>query len=206
MRTHTYVIMTAMLCLLVCGTVQAEPVRLTDAVIKAPEHDKTILNAARMLQEEIAQRSGITLPINNANASDTAAVIVVGAVNQMPERFEIPGSATVPETPDGYAVHTDLTTRNAPTLYLVGRDARGALYAVGWFIRQAHIAPGVLELPQAFTLSSAPRYPMRGHQLGFRLFTLVVLGIRCENGTDVRNRGDLREGGRVIDTVSVCLR
>ncbi len=51
---------------------------------------------------------------------------------------------------------------------VVGNDARGTLFGVGALLRHLKMDRDVLEAPNDLRLASAPRYPLRGHQLGYR--------------------------------------
>ena len=56
----------------------------------------------------------------------------------------------------------------APVVAVVGNDARGVLFGVGRLLRELRLAPGHVVLPESLNLASAPKYPLRGHQLGYR--------------------------------------
>jgi hypothetical protein len=116
-----------------------------------------------MLEEEIKARGNNSVFVGD---STSTSVIVVATVDIMPEGINKPEEAVVPDAAEGYAVFSE--AGQAPKLYLIGRDLRGALYAVGWFIRNANISPDTVDIPAGATVSTAPRYPIRGHQLGFR--------------------------------------
>ena len=55
-----------------------------------------------------------------------------------------------------------------PTVLVAGSDARGVLFGVGRLLRSLRMKPGKVALPDRIELASAPRYPLRGHQLGYR--------------------------------------
>ena len=74
-----------------------------------------------------------------------------------PDGLEVPGK------PDGYAIWVD-----GATVCLVGHDARGALFAAGRLLRLLDLRPGLVALDGATRLATAPRYLIRGHELGYR--------------------------------------
>ena len=119
--------------------------------------------AAEMLQQEVAKRSGVQLPVSDGPASGTGPAIVLGTASELPASFSLPADVAVPDKAEGYAAQLD-----GGTLYLVGHDERGALYAAGHFIRSAILTQGQIEVPEAVSVSTAPLYPLRGHQLGYR--------------------------------------
>jgi hypothetical protein len=51
---------------------------------------------------------------------------------------------------------------------VTGNDARGVLFGVGRLLRELRMARGSVQIPDGFAETSAPRYPLRGHQLGYR--------------------------------------
>src|SRR5205807_8095400 len=53
-------------------------------------------------------------------------------------------------------------------VFVVGNDARGVLFGVGRLLREMHLARDRVTLADDLRLASAPRYPLRGHQLGYR--------------------------------------
>ena len=51
---------------------------------------------------------------------------------------------------------------------VVGNDARGVLFGVGRLLRELHMRAGRVSLTDGSSVASAPKYPLRGHQLGYR--------------------------------------
>src|SRR5207244_10925363 len=58
--------------------------------------------------------------------------------------------------------------RTAPAVFVVGNDARGVLFGVGRLLRELHMTRGKVTLAGPLEITSAPKYPLRGHQLGYR--------------------------------------
>ncbi|MDR2078367.1 MAG: hypothetical protein LBP74_01430 [Treponema sp.] len=57
----------------------------------------------------------------------------------------------------------------APALTVIhGADDRGLLYGIGKLLRLAKITPGKFLLPENLDITDSPRFPLRGHQLGYR--------------------------------------
>ncbi len=50
----------------------------------------------------------------------------------------------------------------------MGNDARGVLFGVGRLLRELHMKAAEVSLPGRLSLRAAPKYPLRGHQLGYR--------------------------------------
>jgi len=53
-------------------------------------------------------------------------------------------------------------------ILVIGNDSRGTLYGAGALLRHLHMDHDTLEGPDDLRLASAPKYALRGHQLGYR--------------------------------------
>jgi len=117
---------------------------LTNAtVVSPPGLSAPEAKAVTLLIEEVEKRSGIRW--------ETAA---------SPVTVEI---ARTTGPPEGYSIHT-----TAHTVTIAGNDARGVLFGIGRLLRELRIVRGSIQLPDGFAEIGAPRYPLRGHQLGYR--------------------------------------
>jgi hypothetical protein len=108
--------------------------------------------AARMFIEEIEKRTGIRLDTATDQPAGKGAIIIKTAT-------AAGGKA------DGYHVFLDAS---APVLSAIGNDARGTLYAAGQLLRRIDWAKGRLSIDGPLDIVTAPAYPIRGHQLGYR--------------------------------------
>ncbi|MCC6490390.1 MAG: hypothetical protein IT364_23095, partial [Candidatus Hydrogenedentes bacterium] len=102
----------------------AADVDLTKAVIFPSPSEGVVLKAAEMLSEELAERSGVLLPIVTA-MPDSGVAILIGTADTV-------SGVNVPDKPEAYAIEVGGTK-----VHLVGRDARGAMFAAGRLIRLA---------------------------------------------------------------------
>ena len=59
-------------------------------------------------------------------------------------------------------------TREAPVVYVMGNDARGVMFGVGHKLRVLRMRRDGVWLPNDLEITTAPCYPLRGHQLGYR--------------------------------------
>jgi hypothetical protein len=99
-----------------------------------------------MLIEEAEKRTGVRWALSNSPAAGANIVIT-----------QSKGPA------EGYSI------RVANGRVLVnGNDQRGVLFGVGRLLRAMRMTPGHATLDDLFTVVSAPAYPLRGHQLGYR--------------------------------------
>jgi hypothetical protein len=118
---------------------------LTNAtVVTPPALTPPEAKAVTLLIEEVDKRSGIRW--------EKAAAA--------PATVEIQRAAGPAE---GYRIQT-----TGHTVTIAGNDARGILFGIGRLLRELRIARGSIQLPDNFAESSAPRYALRGHQLGYR--------------------------------------
>ncbi|MCA9444994.1 MAG: hypothetical protein KC964_29675, partial [Candidatus Omnitrophica bacterium] len=114
-----------------------------------------VLKAAEMLSEELAERSGISLPIVD-QLPEQGAAIRIGTVDSI-------DGVQVPDKPEAYGI---LVKDKA--VHLVGRDPRGAMFAAGRLIRLTEYRDGDLSLPTIDPIATAPDVPYRAHQLAYR--------------------------------------
>ncbi len=116
--------------------------------------------AAQVLTEEIAKRTQFRLPVA-ASAAAGRPAIYLGTTRELGAQ-----TASLPAEPrgaDGYRVSVQPSS-----IVVAGNDARGVLFGAGYLLRHLHMERQVLEAADDLRISSAPRYPLRGHQLGYR--------------------------------------
>jgi hypothetical protein len=105
--------------------------------------------AATVLVEEIAKRTQVRPPIQTTQPTGVPAIVL--AVKPAPGV-------------DGFRIGV---TGN--TVTITGNDTRGLLFGVGYFLRKARAERGgVLSIPDNLNIATAPKQPLRGHQLGYR--------------------------------------
>jgi hypothetical protein len=132
----------------------ARTVDLSSAVVvvRAGQVPAAESTAARMFVEEVEKRTGIRLTTTTRPANGQTAIII--QTDAAPSR-----------KPDGYHVFLD---PNRPVLSGIGNDARGTLFAAGQLLRRIDWSKGRLSVEGPLDLTTAPAYPIRGHQLGYR--------------------------------------
>ena len=150
------------------GKAAAADLNLNDAVILSPFREGPVAKAAQMLSKEIEKRSGVALPVV-ATEPQSGPAIFLGTVENFPvENLTVPDGLQVPGKAEGYSIWTDASSPSRPRVFLLGRDERGALFAVGRLIRVLTLRAGQVHLDPATAIATAPAYPIRGHQLGYR--------------------------------------
>ena len=138
-------------------------------IVTAREPGAGEQKSVQVLQEEIEKRSGIKLAVVNQWPKTKQAVIAVGLQSAAGE-FAGPFAAQLEgaQTPaaEGFALSVEREPRTA--VIIGGRDTRGLLYGVGCLLRKMEMAPQSVRVPAGLHFTSAPKYPLRGHQLGYR--------------------------------------
>jgi hypothetical protein len=155
------------------ATANAKPIDLTRAVIVVPDGLSGPENkAARMLVEEVRNRTRLDWDVSLRWPTRDVPVIALGPArlfDTFPRelRERIPG-LSVGKEKEGFRIQTDAGGDGAPVVAIVGNDERGVLFGVGRLLRELHMAPGRAALSDGLNVASAPKYPLRGHQLGYR--------------------------------------
>ena len=130
--------------------------------MKSPVRETII----QMLQEEVAQRTQIQIPVSD-KWTQTPVIAIVTASDQSLAGVAVPSPDKALTQPESFAV---ILSENAqrPVLWLIGFDQRGALFAAGHFLRHATLEKKKITVDQTCETVTAPEYPLRGHQLGYR--------------------------------------
>ena len=147
----------------------ARKIDLSKAVIFASSRKTICAKAAEMLRDEIEKRTRISLDIVSKMPGKDKAAIVLGTAKELAKRSYRPGQFfAVPQKADAYAVWIERSKRNAAMVCLAGYDNRAVLYAAGRLLRELEMSRDRLELDINFRVATAPKYPLRGHQIGYR--------------------------------------
>ena len=146
-----------------------ERANFSDAVIVVPDDaDRVVQKAVVVLQEEVEKRTGRRLQTSNRWPASPKAGIAVGLSSHVASlapalAFRV-RAAAIPG-PEGF--YLSVQTGTQPTAAVAGKDPRGVLFGVGMLLRKCEWARDSLQLP-ALSMATAPKYPLRGHQLGYR--------------------------------------
>lgn len=127
--------------------------------------DRRVEKARDVLLEEIARRTGLRLPVAERMPRGGRAAIVVGVRAALGD-LAAPVDALPEPGAEGFRLLS--AAGRSPRLIVAGADARGVLYGVGRLLRTLSLRPGDIVLETPLRLSTAPRFPLRGHQLGYR--------------------------------------
>jgi hypothetical protein len=158
-------------CLIVvfplCASAWSVDLDFTNSVIVTPANtDKLELRAITVLREEIQKRTGVRLNTLVEWPARRQAVICVGETAQVKR---LAGSlADILE--DGKTLNREgyRLSIKENVILVAGHDPRGVLYGVGKLLRSLRMKPGSIQAPEDVHVVTSPRYPIRGHQLGYR--------------------------------------
>jgi hypothetical protein len=139
----------------------------TNSVIVAPPKlERLEQKAITVLQEEIRKRTGIQLSTITEWPKNQQSVIAIGQTGQM-KIIAVPYSDILE---DGKTLGKEgfrlLIKENA--IFVAGNDPRGVLYGIGKLLRTLRMKSGSISVPDDINVITCPRYPIRGHQLGYR--------------------------------------
>lgn len=147
----------------------AQSLDLSNAtIINFEKNDKLVLKAVSVLQEEIAKRTGITLPVSSKLTKTSKPLIFVGLENhteKLPSEIQTSIAALSAIKSEGYKITFNAENKN---IAIIGKDARGVLYGIGKLLRTIEMRKGQILVPEDLSIASSPAYSIRGHQLGYR--------------------------------------
>jgi hypothetical protein len=155
-------------CLLSGYSIVAAATDYSGATVVTPAGlSKQEQKAVELLTSEVARRTGVALPVVHEWPAADRPAIVVGPAALLGTLNNGPLSAALAKAPataaEGFRI---LLADNR--LIVSGNDARGVLYGVGHLLRKLHLTPGKVFGDEHLEITTAPKYPLRGHQLGYR--------------------------------------
>jgi len=135
-------------------------------IVTPPKLERLERKAITVLREEIQKRTGIQLSTLTEWPENQQSVIAVGQTGQM----KILAGPYSDILEDGQSLGKEgfqlLIKENA--ILVTGNDPRGVLYGIGKLLRTLRMKPGSISVPEDLDITTCPRYPIRGHQLGYR--------------------------------------
>jgi len=161
-RWHLSLLSSFFLMTLCCAFPFAAMIDVSNSVIVHSDASSRQHKAIEMLIEEVNLRTGILLQKQDTLPDSLIPAIVLASTDKTPSGLKIS------KKPESYTLWVDMESRQAPTIYLQGQDDRGVLFAVGRLLRLLHMTEGKLAVETDIKIATAPVYPIRGHQLGYR--------------------------------------
>jgi hypothetical protein len=113
--------------------------------------------AVALLTDAVQERSRIRWALSTTGATPAGGPVVV--IRRSP--------AKTGRKAEGYALRS-FDNHGAPGVEISGNDEPGVLFGVGGLLRTLEIRRDSVILPHDLHVDTAPRYPVRGHQLGYR--------------------------------------
>jgi len=131
----------------------------TAVVLRSKAPVQAEVTAAAMLREEIEKRTGLEWPLVKKAPSDGPAILIGRGANAK----EGPLSRA-----EGYRIRIENGDGPDARVFVDGVDGRGVLFGTGHLLRLIAWEPGRASLAKDLDIATAPAYPIRGHQLGYR--------------------------------------
>ncbi len=146
---------------------------LSKAVVVAPRAlSARGRKAVQVLVEEVEKRTQIRWPVAEELTPEQSSVVVVGSWQALRDSHsELLGSLV---TASGRATAAEsyrlrsAGRSNGFSVLVEGADERGVLFGVGGLLRALRMSKGRVVLPGPLEVATAPKYRLRGHQLGYR--------------------------------------
>jgi len=143
---------------------------LKDAIVVAPSDlSGPEKRAVSMLIDEVEKRTRVRWQQNTQWPSSKVTVIAVGP-QAMLDRFSGAYSEDLKRSEKGAAEGYHVCARHGDhsAVFVIGNDARGVLFGVGRLLREMQMTRDHVQIDASIDLTSAPKYALRGHQLGYR--------------------------------------
>ncbi|MFM9029998.1 MAG: hypothetical protein ACKOTF_04840, partial [Opitutaceae bacterium] len=167
MRHLKAVCLPALLVLVLAARAFAAPLDLSAAVVVVPPGlSGPERKAAVMLVEEVEKRSYLRWTLSEQAPAAGRPAVFLGNRAALSAAYPSALSALppAPAGAEGYAIGTADDGR----IVVAGNDARGVLFGAGRLLRSLDYGRERVALPAPLNLATAPRYRLRGHQLGYR--------------------------------------
>lgn len=153
--------------------------RIEVAAEGAAESAARCRQARTVLAEEVARRAQQAWPAADGDGPVILLRDAGTAVRNGPrwsaQEAQSFRAAQFAARPEGFRVE-----RTGGAVNITGNDARGVLYGVGWLLRHLEVRRSSVLLPDSLLaggpVRSAPHYPLRGHQTGYRPKTNSYVG------------------------------
>jgi hypothetical protein len=125
--------------------------------------------AVELLVEDVTRRSGIRWKVVPRWPAESVPVVAMGQARDV-SSFAGPLAALMEggarsRAREGYRIRTQA---KGPAVLVAGNDARGVLFGVGRLLRELRTTERRVLISAKFQIETAPVYPLRGHQLGYR--------------------------------------
>lgn len=120
--------------------------------------------AIALLLDEVEKRTWIRWTETHVWPSGSMPVIAVGPTATLKTLGGPCSELAESHMAEGYR----LCVKDGRVVIVAGNDARGVLFGVGRLLRELRMTRNTARLPNNLDITTAPKYPLRGHQLGYR--------------------------------------
>ena len=150
-----------------------EEIHLENAVLVSPQDLSTQeRKAIEMLIDELEKRTLVRWEVLHKWPEEPVPVVAIGQASSLKE-LAGPFAESVSSQPavsgaEGYGIRVMTREGSGPAVLVIGNDARGVLFGAGRLLREMRMSRESVTLPGTVNISTAPKYPLRGHQLGYR--------------------------------------
>ncbi len=149
------------------GATPGAPIDLKECVlVTSPNPTPRETKALTVLSEECYKRSGLTWKVQSTGKNTAPVTIYAGLASSLGKvgpRIQPLGSNS-----ETYAIQTG-SDGGRRWIAVAGSDERGVLFGVGQLLRLIDFGRQAATIDESrFPLQSSPKYPLRGHQLGYR--------------------------------------
>jgi hypothetical protein len=127
--------------------------------------------ALTVLTQEVEKRTELRWPVVHSWPTSSTPMVVAGTnatLNRL--RVHLPAGHPALEAAreaEGYAIRVT-PGEGAPVVSVAGADERGVLFGVGKLLRSLRMTKLQVGVESRLEIKSSPKYPLRGHQLGYR--------------------------------------
>ena len=120
-----------------------------------------------MLVDEVDKRCGVRWQFAHKWPSGDEPVVAVGPAESIDD-FAGPFAEALAGGKTQTAAEGFRIRSHRPHVVVAGNDERGVLFGVGYLLRHLHFSAGKITLLDGLNVTTAPEFPLRGHQLGYR--------------------------------------
>jgi hypothetical protein len=140
-------------------------------IVQPPTLSRREQKAVSVLAEEVERRTGIQWQAVDSWPASAPACVIIGQAAALkglkPDLFESLFARPPAVAAEGFVLRAR-TGAGAPIVAVLGADERGVLFGVGGLLRALRMVKGQVTIRSQLNLSTSPKYPLRGHQLGYR--------------------------------------
>ncbi len=154
------------LAILISSTIAQALDLQTAVIVSQGGASMPVQKASQMLREEIEKRTQLRLGEAHAVPSADQPAIVVG-LNDQVEKLAPAAMRALSAAPSGLEGFRVAVVGR--TVVIAGNSDRAVVFGAGYLMRHMVMRRGkTLQVPDGLQTATSPRFPLRGHQLGYR--------------------------------------